>query len=222
MVDADGRPLRMSPTYDRAEIIADGVVHAIGVGLGLIGAIVIVVLALHPPRSIDLPSVLVYAIALLSMLGLSAAYNVWPVSRVKWMLRRFDHSAIYVMIGGTYTPLVAQLKSGVWSAGLMIGVWSAAALGIALKLLLPGRFERLSVILYLLLGWCGVIAWRPVVASLPGSTLWLLAVGGALYSTGVAFHAWRTLRFHNAIWHGFVLIAAGCHYAAILACMLRT
>jgi hemolysin III len=103
----------------------------------------------------------------------------------------------------------------------MIGVWSAAALGVALKLLLPGRFERLSIILYLLLGWCGVIAWRPVVASLPGSSLWLLAVGGALYSTGVVFHAWRTLRFHNAIWHGFVLIAAGCHYAAILACMLR-
>jgi hemolysin III len=221
MVDTGGKPLRMTWPYDRAEMIADGVVHAIGVGLGVIGAIAIVVIALDTMPAIDVPAVVVYAIGLMSMLGFSAAYNIWPISRVKWVLRRFDHSAIYRMIAGTYTPLITVLKSSLVSAGLLVGVWSAAAVGVALKLLCPGRFDRLAVVFYLLLGWSGVIVWNHVVASLPSGSLWLLAVGGALYSAGVVFHAWRSLRFHNAIWHGFVLLAACCHYGAILGCIMR-
>jgi hemolysin III len=221
MVDADGRPLRSTWTYDRGEMIADGVVHAIGIGLGLIGAIAIVVLALESMPAVDVVSIVVYAVALIAMLGFSAAYNIWPISRVKWVLRRFDHSAIFLMIAGTYTPFIALLKSSLVAASLLAGVWSTAAVGVALKLALPGRFDRLAVILYLLLGWSGIVAWRTVVASLPSASLWLLAAGGALYSAGVVFHAWKSLRFHNAIWHGFVLLAAGCHYAAVLGCVVR-
>jgi hemolysin III len=222
MVDAQGRPLRRTWTYDRAEMIADGVVHAIGVSLGLVGAIAIIVVARNTTQAIAVPSVVVYAVALLSMLGFSAAYNIWPISPVKWVLRRFDHSAIFVMIAGTYTPLIAVLKSSLVSAGLLVGVWSTAALGVALKLLFPGRYDRLAVVAYLLLGWSGVVAWKTVVASLPSLSLWLLAAGGVLYSAGVVFHGWRSLRFHNAIWHGFVLLAAGCHYGAVLGCVVRT
>jgi hemolysin III len=222
MVDAQGRPLRRTWTYDRAEMIADGVVHAIGVSLGLVGAIAIIIVARNTTQAIAVPSVVVYAVALLSMLGFSAAYNIWPISPVKWVLRRFDHSAIFVMIAGTYTPLIAVLKSSLVSAGLLVGVWSTAALGVALKLLFPGRYDRLAVVAYLLLGWSGVVAWKTVVASLPSLSLWLLAAGGVLYSAGVVFHGWRSLRFHNAIWHGFVLLAAGCHYGAVLGCVVRT
>ena len=162
---------------------------------------------------------MVYSVGLLSMLGFSAAYNTWPVSRAKWVLRRFDHSAIFVMIAGTYTPFIAQMKGDLVAMGLLIGVWLTAVVGIILKLLLPSRFDRLAVVLYLLLGWSGAVVYEPVAAALPSLSIWLLAVGGALYSVGVVFYAWRSLRFQNVIWHAFVLVAACCHYSAVLFCV---
>src|SRR5438094_3068473 len=209
---------QISWDYDRAEIIADGVVHALGVCLGLIGAVVIIVIAVKLER-IEVAPILVYVIGLVTMLGLSATYNMWPVSPTKWVLRRFDHSAIYLLIAGTYTPFLAQMKSVLASTGLGVGVWLSAVIGIALKLALPGRFDRLAIVLCLLLGWSGVIAYDSLASPLPGASVLLLAIGGILYSLGTLFHVWRGLRFHNAIWHGFVLLAASCHYSAVLACL---
>ena len=209
---------QISWDYDRAEIITDGVVHAIGVCLGLIGAVTILVIAVNIER-IEIVPILVYVIGLVTMLALSAAYNMWPVSPVKWVLRRFDHSAIYLLIAGTYTPFLVQMKNALASAGLGIGVWLSAAVGMALKLALPGRFDRLAIILCLLLGWSGIIAYDSLASAIPSSSLWLLAIGGILYSLGTLFHVWQRLRFHNAIWHGFVLLAASCHYSAVLACL---
>jgi hemolysin III len=212
----DGRPAGLVWNYDRLEIIADGVVHAIGLTLGLGGAITILIEANNSVRGDAFVPVFVYLAGLLAMLALSATYNMWPVCGAKWLLRRFDHSAIYLLIAGTYTPFLAQMKAALSSAGLTIGIWLVAALGIALKLLLPGRFERLSIILYLLLGWSGVIAYNAAVSVLPSSSLWLIAAGGALYSIGLIFHFWQRLRFQNAIWHAFVLLAASCHYIAVV------
>ena len=118
---------------------------------------------------------------------------MWPVSPVKWVLRRFDHSAIYLLIAGTYTPFVGHMKNALASGGLGIGVWLSAAIGMALKLALPGRFERLAVILCLLLGWSGVIAYDSLATAIPSSSLWLLAIGGILYSLGTVFHVWLLL-----------------------------
>jgi hemolysin III len=185
----------------------------------VVGAIVIVVVAANSARDADMPSIVIYTIGLLSMLGFSAAYNTWPISRAKWILRRFDHSAIYVMIAGTYTAFIGQMKGDFVSISLLIGVWLTAVVGVTLKLLLPGRFDRLAVILYLILGWSGAVAYEPVVAVLPSLSIWLLVAGGALYSAGVVFHGRQSLRFQNAIWHGFVLVAACCHYSAILCCV---
>jgi Haemolysin-III related len=126
---------------------------------------------------------------------------------------------IYLLIAGTYTPFLAQMKSVLVSAGLGLGVWLSADIGIALKLALPGRFDRLAIVLCLLLGWSGVIAYDSLASALPSASLWLRAIGGILYSVGALFHVWQGLRFHNAIWHGFVLIAASCHYSAVLACL---
>src|SRR3954468_17263512 len=132
--------------YDRGELIADGVVHAIGLSLGLAGVVAILIVAINSENMVDVSSIVIYAAGLLSMLGFSAAYNVWPVSRAKWILRRFDHSAIYVMIAGTYTPFLAQLKSDAGSIGLAIAVWLTAVVGIALKMLWPGRFDRVAIV----------------------------------------------------------------------------
>src|SRR6266404_6622161 len=111
MVNSNSRPAKVIWNYDCVELIADGIVHAIGVSLGLAGAIAIVVVAANSLHTTEISSIVVYSIGLLSMLGFSAAYNTWPVSRAKWVLRRFDHSAIFVMIAGTYTPFIAQMKS---------------------------------------------------------------------------------------------------------------
>ena len=207
--------------YDRAEIIADGTVHAIGVCLGLIGAVTIVVIAVRIER-IEVTPILVYVIGLVTMLALSAAYNMWPVSPTKWLLRRFDHSAIYLLIAGTYAPFLSLLKSGIAWTVLTTGLWSSALAGVLLKIALPGRFDRLSIALYLFMGWSGVMAYDYFVPVVPSMALWLLAIGGAFYSLGTLFHLWENLRFQNVIWHGCVLIAASCHYSAVLTCLAAT
>src|SRR5258707_10789082 len=118
--------------YDRAEIVADGVVHAICVCLGLIGAVTIVVMAVKIER-INLVPILVYVIGLVTMLAFSAAYNMWPASPVNWVLRRFDHSAIYLFIAWTYMPFLGQMKNALVSAGFGIGIWWSSAAGMPLK-----------------------------------------------------------------------------------------
>jgi hemolysin III len=211
-----GAPPGVRWNYDRTEILADGIVHAIGVGLGLIAAIVLVACAWYFATPGDVAAVSIYAVGLLAMLGFSATYNLLPVSRWKWILRRFDHSAIYILIAATYTPFLVQMKTSAMTLALLVGVWSVAIIGVVLKLFFPGRFDRLSIGLYLAMGWSGVMAYDVVIASLPSLTLWMLAAGGLLYTAGVIFHVWERLRFQNAIWHGFVLLAASCHYVAVL------
>ena len=206
--------------YDRAELIADGVVHAIGICAGLVAATVLIVLTAIYASTVDIVVVSVYVAGLLSMLAVSASYNLWPVSPTKWVLRRFDHSAIYVLIAATYTPLIVELKQSIFSYVLLTGVWCVAIFGIVLKLRWPGRFDRLSVGLYLALGWSGVMLYDQAMATLPTLALAFVIAGGVLYSLGVIFHSWRRLRFQNVIWHSFVLLGAGCHYTAVFNLVL--
>jgi len=207
--------------YDRAEVIADGVVHIIGICFGLVAATVLIVLASIYASTLDIVVSVVYVAGLLAMLGLSATYNLWPVSRAKWVLRRFDHSAIYVLIAATYTPFIMEVKESVLAIVLLVGVWCAAIGGIVLKLKFPGRFDRLSVGLYLVMGWSGMMLYDSVVKALPAMALGFIVAGGILYTLGVVFHAWQRLRFQNAIWHGFVLGGAPCHYTAVLDIVLK-
>lgn len=207
--------------YDRAELIADGIVHIVGVCLGLVAATVLIVLAAIYASPLDIVVSAVYVAGLLAMLGLSATYNLWPVSRAKWVLRRLDHSAIYVLIAATYTPFIMQVRESLLAIALLVGVWCAAIAGIVLKLKYPGRFDRLSVGLYLAMGWSGMMLYEAVVAALPALALGFVVAGGVFYTLGVAFHAWRQLRFQNAIWHGFVLSGAACHYTAVLDIVLK-
>ena len=118
--------------YDKVEMIANGIVHAVGISFGLVAATVLVVLTSIYASPVDIVVVSVYVAGLLSMLILSATYNLWPVSPTKWVLRRFDHSAIYVLIAATYTPFIAALKDTLFSAALLLGVWGVAIFGIVL------------------------------------------------------------------------------------------
>jgi hemolysin III len=216
LLDTDGRPLHVTWRYDRAEFVADAVVHALGIVLGLCGAAAMLVIASRTGRTAEVAAVAIYSVGLIGLFTASALYNMWPVSRTKWVLRRFDHAFIFILIAATYTPFMTRFPATASGIALCIGVWAVAIGGAALKLALPGRFDRFSIVLCLLLGGSGALAWDTVSAALPASTLALIMAGALVYAAGVIFHLWEGLRFQNAVWHGFVLVASAIFYGAIL------
>jgi hemolysin III len=197
--------------YTLAELRADGAVHIVGVALALAGSIALLSFMVDRTVAGSYLATAVYVMTLVLSMSLSALYNIWPISPVKRFLRRFDHSAIYLLIAGTYTPFMA--KTGTW--WLLIGVWTIAVIGVFLKLLKPDRFDRLAIGLYLGLGWSGAAAYKEFSGALSADVLWLILAGGLVYSFGVIFHIFERLPFHNAIWHAFVLVAASIHFVAV-------
>jgi hemolysin III len=204
----------ISRLVSAAEHHADAVVHAVGVALAIVGAFAF---AWRLPGDVELKiAVWVYLSALVASFCVSAAYNLWPVTPLKRVLRRIDHSAIYLLIAGTYTPFLVQMKE----VDHLIFVWVVAAVGVFLKVALPGRFHRLSVVLYLALGWSGLFLFQSMSAELSTLVVALIAIGGIVYSLGVIVYAWSRLKYQRAIWHAFVVVAATFHYAAIWAALI--
>ena len=168
------------------------------------------------PDLASIASLAIYGFGLVAVFACSAAYNLATEARLKAMLRRFDHAAIYVKIAGTYTPF-AMVKMGDAAGFALLGaVWAITAFGATAKLLWPGRLVRTSYVLYLAQGWAIVAAFGPFASSVSGRVLLLLVVGGSLYTLGVIFHLWERLPYHTAIWHAFVVAASACHFAAIV------
>lgn len=202
--------------YDFHEILADGIVHIVGVVLALIGATVLI---FHATLWAERPAQIaawIYGAGLVAALAISFTYNMLPPSRLKWTMRRLDHSAIFVLIAATYTPFLQRGADDPVILWLLIGIWITAALGIILKCLFLGRYDRLVLGLYLMMGWSGLIAIRPIAEVVPPVSMLLIVAGGIVYTIGVIFHVWERLRFQNAIWHTFVVIAAAIHYGAVL------
>ncbi|SIS84391.1 PAQR family membrane homeostasis protein TrhA [Paracoccus saliphilus] len=208
-----GRP------YDFYELLVDGIVHGIGVAFALIGATALIFYATLWGGGGEQIAVWIYSLGLVLALGISFAYNMLPHSRFKWVMRRFDHSAIFILIAATYTPLLQQGIDDPQITALLAWIWSVALLGIVLKCVFPGRGDRLAVLLYLAMGWSGLIAIGPISGYLPGASMWLVVIGGLIYSAGISFHLWEKLRFQNAIWHSFVIAAAAVHYSAIFTAL---
>lgn len=208
----------MYPTYARSERIADGTMHAVGVLGAVTGAIVLIIWSLGTATPGQIAAICVYGATLIATFVASAFYHMTPWEGIRPLLRRFDHAAIYLKIAGTYTPLVVMIGSGFAYAVLAI-VWGMAVIGMTLKLFFwqtPGRF---GPALYLIMGWLSLaLVWSlwPVV---PASVMVLIAIGGLLYTAGVPFYASETLKFSTAIWHGFVVTASGCFFAAIAIAM---
>ena len=200
--------------YSRAEKLSDATIHVIGVTSALVavGVLITLVAAWRAEPSV-LVGTVVYSVCLLLMLACSAAYHMTPWEEWKDLLRRLDQSAIYVKIAGTYTPFAVLAGSG---AGFLAGIWGAALAGLALKLLVPGRFISLGLALYLGMGWCGVVLGGDMIAGLSGTGFALMLAGGVIYTLGVIFFLWEALPFHNTIWHAHVLVATGIFYAAVV------
>jgi hemolysin III len=204
------------PEYTVGERVADGCIHLVGVVASLAAAATLITIAILYLPPLSTLSIAVYCTGLVAVFGFSAGYHLVGRPGLKAILRRFDHAAIYVKIAATYTPFALVKMGGLAGFGLLGAVWAVGLFGVAAKLFWPAQLVRTSYVLYLVQGWACVAALQPLSGALPTRALILLVLGGALYTIGVAFHLWHTLRYHNAIWHGFVLVAAGVHYAAIL------
>jgi hemolysin III len=202
--------------YRAGALAADRIIQLVGTFAGVVGSAILVGIAAVIADRPTFSASLVYSVCLLTVLGRSAAYNLASNASRREFLRKLDHAAIFLMIAGTYTPFTTCRLNGVWAIGMTAAVWTGAVTGAVIKLIYPRGVERGSIVAYLALGWMIMVGARPMLGSADARTAILIVVGGVLYSIGVGFHLWRALPFHNAIWHSFVLVAASCHYAAIL------
>lgn len=206
--------------YTLAELVVDGVVHVLGLIVAIAAGSILLAFAILETAPEAAPALVVYVGSLVAVLGVSLAYNLWPVSPVKKLLARFDQAAIFLFIAGTYTPFLAVL-GGTTSGILMTTfVWGASLVGVALKLIVPERFGRLAIALYLAIGWSGILVFQSLAQTLPSTTMLLLLAGGVTYSMGIIFHLWEKLKFQNALWHVFVVSGASLHLWAVIDCMV--
>jgi hemolysin III len=204
------------PRHTLRERVADGCMHIVGVTASLVALTALLVIGVQSQTMLWAMSLSVYGLAMVATFSCSAGYHLIGRPKLKEIFRRLDHAAIFLMIAGTYTPFILIKMQTPWGFGLLAVVWTIAAIGIAIKLFAPRFLERLSTALYLVQGWAVIAAWEPLMSALPGVALTLLMIGGVLYTVGVVFHLWERLPYQNAIWHGFVLSAASCHFAAVI------
>ena len=200
-----------------AECRADAAVHLCSLVLGIAGCVGLAVAAAERTSIGERVSLFVYGIGLMAMLVCSALYHLHGDEVRRPFLRRLDHAAIFSMIAGTYTAILARAASDGRAGPMLATVWLLAAAGIAIKLLALRIPEWLSVVIYLGLGWTILLGPQEILAAMSSLRLWFLAVGGLFYTVGVLFYCWNNLPYHTAIWHGFVTCGAGCQYVAIVA-----
>jgi hemolysin III len=202
----------------RGEEVANALTHALGAVLAAAGAVVLAVSASRHGTARAVVGCVVFGAALVLLYSASTLYHsVGPAhARAKAVLRLVDHSAIFLLIAGTYTPFTLVSLGGYWGWSLFGVVWGLAAAGIALRLVLRRRPTAVFLALYLAMGWCVLVAAKPLTAALVPGGIALLAAGGAAYTVGVVFYVWRGLPYAHAIWHGFVLAGSAFHFAAVL------
>ena len=204
------------PRYTLREEIASSVTHGVGIVLAITGLAVLVAFAARHGDAWHVVSCSIFGAALITCFTTSTLYHSVQVERLKHMLRALDHSAIFLLIAGTYTPFMLVNLRGPWGWSLFAVVWTLTFAGIGLRLALKGRRHGLVVSIYLAMGWAVVVATQPMLERVGTGGLILLAAGGLAYTVGVAFYKWRRLPYNHAIWHGFVLAGAALHFFAVL------
>ncbi len=200
--------------------VANALTHALGVALALSGMAVLVTLASLHHSARQIISYSIYGVSRVLLYAISTAYHGVRVPRAKRVLRILDHAAIYLLIAGTYTPFALISLRGAWGWSMLGIIWALAATGVVFKVFFIGRFPRVSVVVYLAMGWLALVAVRQLFAHLPAVGLVLLFAGGLCYTFGVLFFAFDYKRLHHAIWHVFVLAGSICHFFAVVTSTL--
>ena len=201
-----------TPFEERLNVIT----HGFGFILALLGSVLLLNRGLQEGIHLRFFSYLIYSLGLLTLYLASTLYHSAKVPKLKKRLNIFDHSAIYVLIAGTYTPIALLTMKGTWGLAILCTVWILAIIGIILKFFFIGRYSKFSTATYVLMGWVVVIAIKPLINSMvtPG-LLWLLA-GGIFYTIGALLYQRKSMKYNHAIFHVFVLLGSFCHYIVIL------
>jgi len=209
-------PETRSGSYTVAEEAAHAITHGAGLLLSFAGLVLLIVLASVRGGAWHVVSCSIYGATLVLLYAASTLYHAVPAPRAKRVFRVLDHSAIYLLIAGTYTPFTLVNLRGGWGWTLFGVVWGLAALGVTLEAAARQRVRILSLVLYLGLGWMVAVAIKPLLDNVAAGGIVLLVLGGLAYTGGVGFYGWRRLPYHHAVWHVFVLAGSICHYFAVL------
>jgi len=204
------------PAYSPAEEIAHAVSHGIGIVLAIAGLAVLVASAALRGDSLHVTTCAVFGTTLILLYVASTLYHSIPIPAAKRVLRILDHSAIFLLIAGSYTPWTLGPLRGPWGWGLFALVWGGAIVGIVANSAAFHRMKVLSLVMYVALGWCVLLALGPLRQNVAAGGIALLVAGGVAYSGGLVFYGWKSLRFHHFFWHLFVLAGSICHFFAVL------
>lgn len=202
--------------YTKGEEICNAVTHGLGSVASVAGTAVLVTLAALRADAFAVGVVLVYGLSLVLLYTMSTLYHALPQPRAKRTMRVFDHTTIFLLIAGTYTPMSLILLRGSWKGvALCVGVWTLALVGIVLNCISIERFAALSMVLYVGMGWALVFAGLDIVRALPAPGFWLLLAGGLSYTGGIVFYRWNRVRYMHGVWHLFVLAGSVLHYLCV-------
>lgn len=206
----------MTSLPKRAYSVAEEWLNSISHGLACVAAIVgLVFMLLRAENSISVTASAVYGGTLIFMFLSSTIYHAVTHQKAKGLLKLFDHSAIYLLIAGTYTPLTLVAIGGLLGVIATAFIWVLAIAGVAFKMIARHRFPKVSVVTYLIMGWIVVGLIYPLYQAMPGSGLWLIVAGGLCFSIGVLFYVAKSKKYTHAIWHLFVIGGCSCHYFSI-------
>ena len=198
------------------EEIANSVSHGLGLILSIVGFTILIMLASRDGDPWRITGYIIYGSSLTILYLFSTIYHGLTHSRIKAIFRRLDHSAIYLLIAGTYTPVISISLRTTWVIFLLPFVWVMALFGMYMKVFYIHRYERLTLAFYILMGWLALIAAKPLFNSVPIESFILIIVGGLSYTTGIIFYVWKRLPYQHMIWHMFVLVGSISHYIGIL------
>jgi len=205
--------------YSRGEEIANSIIHGLGTLLGVVGMTVLLVFAiLHGTRA-HFVSYLIYGSSLVFLYAASTLYHALPFVKAKGIFKILDHVGIYLLIAGTYTPFLVINVSGGWALGMLISIWSLALIGCIFKLFFTGRFNLISTLMYVAMGWVVVIAYKPMTEALSPETINWILLGGLSYTGGTVVYLMKRVPYHHAVWHGLVLFGSIAHYVAVFGAM---
>jgi len=202
------------------EEVANTITHGAGLVLSIIGFVVLLAIAVLRGEVLSIVAVIIYGLSLVTLYGASTVYHSTTSPTMKRRMQVADHCGIYLLIAGTYTPFGMIVLKGPLGQWLLIALWSLAFAGVIAKLILHDRFPAISVVSYLVMGWLGVVAVRPLFEAIGMAPLILVIAGGVAYSLGVVFFAWTSIHHHHAIFHVFVLAGSILHYLAIVLYVL--
>lgn len=209
------RDLENVEKFSIREEIANAVIHGIGALLSIVALVLLVVFSAINKQPWSIFSSIIYGSSLIILYSASTLYHSFQNKKVKELFEIFDHSAIYILIAGTYTPFALITLNGRLGWILFSVVWILAAIGILFKIFFVKKFMILSTLLYIAMGWLVVFAMGPLVENLDFWGLFWLVIGGVLYTLGTIFYIWRKIPYHHAIWHLIVLAGSICHFFSV-------